>query len=267
MPTQSFGVPPNTWTYSKEAGYDLSRGADSERAKTLATHKGPVKIDPKRSALVVIDNQNFFLHPGFRTHAPGLAAKDLLVKYGIPASRSAGVKVLWVNWGLTDDEIANMPPSQAATFGAITTGDKSVGDFGCEEGIVAGVNAGRRLVRGSWNAELYGELQGMYEEGEKAGTDVWIHKNRMSGLWGPGTPLETYLRENKIESLFFAGVNADQCVWGTLIDGHNKGFDTFYVKDLSATTSPKACTEATEYNTSSFGFLLTAEEYAKGLLA
>lgn len=35
----------------------------------------------------------------------------------------------------------------------------------------------------------------------------------MSGMWGPGTPMETYLRENQIETLFFAGVNADQCVW------------------------------------------------------
>lgn len=71
-----------------------------------------------------------------------------------------------------------MPPCHAASFGGVPSsrhGDN--GGFGAELGEVAGVDAGRRLMRESWNAELFGELQGMYEEGEKAGTDVWIHKS------------------------------------------------------------------------------------------
>ena len=34
------------------------------------------------------------------------------------------------------------------------------------------------IMRGEYNSDLYGPLQGLYLEGEKAGTDVWIHKNR-----------------------------------------------------------------------------------------
>ena len=37
---------------------------------------------------------------------------------------------------------------------------------------------GRLLMRGEFNSELYGPLQGLYEQGRDAGTDVWIHKNR-----------------------------------------------------------------------------------------
>ena len=37
---------------------------------------------------------------------------------------------------------------------------------------------GRLLMRGTKNAELYGQLQVEYEKGVKEGTDVWIHKNR-----------------------------------------------------------------------------------------
>ena len=37
---------------------------------------------------------------------------------------------------------------------------------------------GRLLMRDQFNSALYGPLQHLYEEGEKAGTDVWIHKNR-----------------------------------------------------------------------------------------
>lgn len=52
-----------------------------------------------------------------------------------------------------------------------------------------------------------------------------------------------------------------------MIDAHNKGFDVVYVKDLSATTSPVACAEATEFNSGIVGFVTTAEEMAKGLRA
>ena len=33
-------------------------------------------------------------------------------------------------------------------------------------------------MRNAYNSELYGPLQEEYLKGQKAGTDVWIHKNR-----------------------------------------------------------------------------------------
>ena len=33
-------------------------------------------------------------------------------------------------------------------------------------------------MRDAYNSELYGPLQDEYLKGQKAGTDVWIHKNR-----------------------------------------------------------------------------------------
>jgi nicotinamidase-related amidase len=95
-------------------------------------------------------------------------------------------------------------------------GSKMPGDFG------------RLLMRGERNADLYGPLQAEYLQGKEHGTDMWIHKNRsvclcltnaeyplkdafrMSGLWGYQTALDLYLQENGINTLFFAGVNADQ---------------------------------------------------------
>ena len=86
---------------------------------------------------------------------------------------------------------------------------------------------GRLLMRGEYNADLYGPLHQLYHEGKKQGTDVWIHKNRsadklsraqpcsrrfgrMSGIWGYQTALDLYLQEHGITTLLFAGVNADQ---------------------------------------------------------
>jgi nicotinamidase-related amidase len=36
--------------------------------------------------------------------------------------------------------------------------------------------------------------------------------DRLSGLWGAQTPLGIWLEENQMTTLFFGGVNADQCV-------------------------------------------------------
>jgi len=41
-------------------------------------------------------------------------------------------------------------------------------------------------------------------------------------LQGAQTPLGLWLQENEITTLFFGGVNSDQCVWSTLIDAYFK---------------------------------------------
>lgn len=120
---KSYGPLGNQWIYSKETGYDLTRSIASPAPLSLETDKGMIKIAPTKSALIIIDMQsvpfflppyreltnvgwglgfgrNFFLHPEMRTHAPGLAAKDVLLSTVIPAARSNGIRILWVNWGL-----------------------------------------------------------------------------------------------------------------------------------------------------------------------
>lgn len=74
------------------------------------------------------------------------------------------------------------------------------------------VDAGRLLMIGEWNSELFGPLDGLWEEGRELGErgDVWIHKNRMSGLWGTGSELEGYLEKEGIKTLMFTGVS--RCV-------------------------------------------------------
>ena len=61
----------------------------------------------------------------------------------------------------------------------------------------------------------------------------------MSGLWGPQSSLDLYLQEEGITTLFMSGVNADQCVLGTLIDSYYRGYDVVLVQDATATTSPE----------------------------
>ncbi|PCH38006.1 Isochorismatase hydrolase [Wolfiporia cocos MD-104 SS10] len=205
-----------------------------------------VRVAKDKSAIVIIDMQNFFLHPDLRDHPTGLECVLPLMNV-VPALRTQGIKILWVNWGLTEHELHTIPPSLVRGFmkgGRGGFGSQLPGQFG------------RLLMRGEYNSDLYGPLHGLYEEGKREGTDVWIHKNRMSGIWGYQTALDLYLQEHGITTLFFAGVNADQCVLGTLVDAYFRGYDCITLKDCIATTSPTGGLENVLYNAgNSYGFV------------
>ncbi|EMC98879.1 hypothetical protein BAUCODRAFT_382873 [Baudoinia panamericana UAMH 10762] len=310
----------NFWLYSSRTGFDLTHPPKPDSAPvtpsiTIKTTNVPITIDPAKSALIIIDMQNFFLSPAFgRKRGAGHAALDQLAQVAIPAARKAGIRVVWVNWGLSDEDIAQLPPAVTRTFGFEVVNDeegvmngnaferKGAGDgvdrhgdtgvlgghtqfedgkkgrkykgLGSEMGVVEDpetgdeVDAGRMLSRGAWNSALYAPLDKIYEEGTKLSSrpDVWIHKNRMSGMWGPKTDLEQFLEKEGILTLFFTGVNTDQCVGGTLTDSLSKGFDCILVKDGTGTTSPEYAQQCFEYNAANgFGFATTCKDFADGV--
>ena len=57
-----------------------------------------------------------------------------------------------------------------------------IGSITVENGKV--INAGRLLMRDTWNAALPPSLEAAYKQGQRleAKLDVWIHKNRLSGF-------------------------------------------------------------------------------------
>ena len=73
------------------------------------------------------------------------------------------------NWGLTEHELTTIPPSLVRGF--MKGGHGGFGAHLAEP-------FGRLLMRDQLNSALYGPLQHLYEDGSKAGTDAWIHKNR-----------------------------------------------------------------------------------------
>ena len=157
----------------------------------------------------------------------------------ISAFRKNGMKVLWTNWGLDNFDLVTIPPSFLEGFSSDGTAATS---FGSDMGAVRDANGstiqlGRKLMRGSWNARPWGDLYPAMVQGLASGSDLYFNKSklvhflrssneglsqtcpstdRLSGLWGAQTPLGLWLQENEITTLFFGGVNADQCVWGTV---------------------------------------------------
>ena len=215
------------------------------RAVAFDAQPKPLEIDLARTALIVIDMQNDFCHPDGWLAGIGvdiLPAREPIAPLLrlLPGLRAAQVPVVWVNWGARPD-LANISPALRHVY------DPEGLDVGL--GYSGGPRRAPVLTEGSWSAAIVDELKP--EPG-----DIRVSKHRMSGFWD--TPLDSILRNLRVETLLFAGVNADQCVLHTLADANFLGYDTILLEDATATTSPAFCMEATLYNVRQiFGFTAT----------
>ena len=141
-----------------------------------------------------------------------------------------------------------------------------IGPVELEDGST--VDGGKLLMRDTWNAGLPPALDAAYREGRSLQhcPDVWIHKNRMSGLWGGSSPCTDFLEKEGITTLLFSGVNTDQCVGGSLQDAFTKGWDCILLKDGCGTTSPEFAKECVEFNCArTWGFVSDCEMLAEGV--
>lgn len=269
-----FGGKKNFWLYSNAHGWDLTHPSTPSSPAIypqipLATTSARVTIDPVKTALVIIDLQNYFLSPnlGRPSEAIGLKVVDRLLEHAIPACRQAGIPIVWLGWGLTEQDIDEMPPAIVKGFAADNnfSGERRVEGLGSDIGSVrlddgSVVEGGRVLMRDQWNSAMYAPL-----EEKREGQDIRIHKNRLSGFWG-GTASEELLSSRGIRTLLFAGANTDQCVGGSLQDAFTKGWDCLLLSDGCATTSPDFARRCIEFNTKEgWGFMLSCEGLAKGV--
>ena len=272
-PQEVIGGKKNFWLHSEADGYDLTHPETPTSPPVypripLKTTTARVSIDPTKSALVVVDLQNYFLSPslGRPADAVGLKVVDTLLKHAIPACRKVAIPIVWLNWSLTEQDIDDMPPTIVKGFAADDNfdGERQIKGLGSDVGPVrledgSCIDGGLVLMREQWNTELYTPLEKSHEP-----QDIWIHKNRLSGFWG-GTTIEDALSARGIRTLLFAGANIDQCVGGSLQDACVKGWDCLLLRDGCATTSPRYAEQCIEFNTETgWGFMLSCEDLARG---
>ncbi len=105
----------NFWLLTQQHGWDLTHPEDlkSPRPDTklrLETTTAPVTIDPAKTALVIVDMQNFFLSAARgRSKGPGHRAEEALLNKAISAARKANIQVVWITWGITQEELGVLP--------------------------------------------------------------------------------------------------------------------------------------------------------------
>jgi nicotinamidase-related amidase len=242
QPLRTLGKGPNAWQVN-QAIADITRLQKPPQPVILATETKTLHLDLAKTAILVIDMQNDFCHPdGWLAHigvdvTPARQPIAPLQKL-LPQLRAVDVPVIWVNWGNRPD-LLNISANSLHVYNP--TGE------GVGLGDRLPKNGAKVLTAGSWAAAVVDELEQLPE-------DIRVDKYRMSGFWD--TPLDSILRNLGKTTLFFAGVNADQCVLTTLCDANFLGYDCILIKECTATTSPEYCWLATLYNVKQcFGFV------------
>lgn len=223
----------HVWTVDADE-VSLVRPVVPPRAYGFDAAPHPVVVDLARTALVVVDMQNDFIHED--GWFAGKGVDPLPLRAPVPAInalsrflRERDVPVIWLNWGVRADGL-NLPPSLAFV------GKRTAGDRGYTDPDPDG--RGQALTRGSWGAEIHADL-------ETGPDDILVDKSRYGGF--TDNDFDGVLRNLGVHTLIFTGINIDRCVFATLTEATFRGYDAILIEDAVATPSPEACTEAVHF--------------------
>ena len=194
------------------------------------------KVDPARSALLLIDLQNdFFSDKGVHARN-GVDVKSLRQK--LPACvelsnlcKEQKMLVIHVRYVLHVDKTG-----RATDIGPFVAGARP---WLIDEG----------LRPGTWGAAVIEEL---------GGCDYDVEKTRASAFFG--TYLETLLRCLGIETLIFSGFATNLCVENTFRDAWVRDYTVIGIKDAMI-THDEVLQEASERNMDIMGHCLSLEEF------
>ena len=253
LKTSAMGSSPaNQWQVNAQE-VDVSR-ANTRPVRRIRIDAQPQNLvfDAARSAMVIVDMQNDFCAKGGYLDYRGVnyeadRAPISPLSGLVPFLRGKNVCVIWLNWGVRAD-LLNSHPSLLHAHTHDGTG------AGLGQSIPGGAPI---LLKDSWGAQIVDELN-------PGSRDIHVTKYRFSGFWD--TELDSILRNLGVITIFFAGVNADQCVMTTLQDASFLGYDVVMLEDCVATTSPQYCMDATLYNVRLlFGFTARSNALMRGL--
>ncbi len=185
-------------------------------------NRGEIQLDPKRSAVIVVDMINEFCKPGGRMVLPGY---ETLVPYQlsvIDAARQSGVPVIWVR----DSHRRNLRRDREM------------------------LKRTPHGVEGTWATEVIEEL-GVRED------EFVVFKGRYSAFFQ--TDLDLLLKDMQIDQLVVFGVVTNICVRSTVHDAFFLGYEAVVPRDCCAATGPRE-QESTLYDVSThFGIVTDAE--------
>lgn len=174
-------------------------------------YPGTRHIDPKRTALIVVDMQRFFLEPGQAAYLPGgdgAPSAEEVVENSVKAvdlCRRHGIQVIWSRWGLRGDgwDVGRWAPKWPTWR--------------------AGTPAGP-----SWENPAT-EIVDALKPGP--GEPVF-DKSRYSSFWG--TPLDTFLQHlPNVDTLVIIGVTTGFCVRYTVEDAFSRDYAVVVLADCT----------------------------------
>lgn len=198
-------------------------------------------MDPKTTALVLIEFQNDFTSEGGTLHgavAEVMAATDMLAntKEALDAAHAAGATVIHspISFQPGYFEISKHP-----------------------YGILKGVVDTNSFVKGTWGCEIVGDVA-------PAEGDIVLEGKRGLDAFG-STNLDFILRSLGIKTVVLAGFLTNCCVESTMRSAYEKGFEVVTLTDAVGATSVEEHENAIKYDYPMFSKPTTTAEFVAGL--
>ncbi len=191
-------------------------------------------VDPKRTAVVLIEYQNDFTSEGGALHA---AVAGVMEQTGMlentrklaEAARAAGATVVYA------------PITFVPGYGELSAHPY---------GILKGVVDSTAFVKGEWGAEIVDALApqpgDVIVEG-KRGLDTFATTN-----------LDFILRARGIDTIALGGFLTNCCVESTMRSGYEKGYQVITLSDCVAATSAEEHENAIKYDYPMFSEVMTS---------
>jgi len=194
-------------------------------------------MNPKQTAVVLIEYQNDFTSDGGTLHAAVKAVMDRSNMLAntvetVKKARALGATIVHAPITFTDDyrELTSQP-----------------------YGILKGVVDSKSFRKGTWGAEIVDALK-------PAPKDIVIEGKR--GLCGfASTNLDFILRSRGITDIALGGFLTNCCVESTMRTGYEKGYNVVTLKDCTAALSEEEQRLAVEKNYPMFSRPLTHSEF------
>jgi len=161
-------------------------------------------IDPKATAMIVVDMQNDFVASGAAMETPAARAIVPKLSEALKICRGAGIKIIYT---------AHVHRSDGSDMGL----------FDDMHPPIANRDA---LVDGTPGVEIYPELA-------PATSEHVIKKHRYSGFFG--TDLDIILREWGIDTVIVSGTTTENCCFATARDAMFRNYRVVFLSDATAT--------------------------------
>ena len=184
-------------------------------------------LDPRKSALVVVDMQNAFMLPGV-AHALCPMAQEIVPNINrlAEAVRETGGTVFWIKTTFTQEALRSW-----STYFEMTTPDR----------VAKRIEA---LTADSEGHRLWSGL-------DVRPQDPILEKNRFSAFIQGSSDLDVRLRERGIDTIMVTGTVTSVCCESTARDAMMRNFKTVMVTDGNAATTDE------DHNASLIAFYLS----------
>jgi ureidoacrylate peracid hydrolase len=225
---------------------------EKSRVVTLEAEPAPLKIDLRRTAIIVVDMQNAFMGKGGLFELMGFDVTKFqpIIQTANKINslaRANGVKVIYVAHRLSPD-FREMGGPDAGFWHKSNQRRMFTEHPEWHDKMV---------IRHTWGTEIIKEMMPQNSE-------IVVEKPRYSAF--DGTDLDTTLKAFDIKYLVFTGIASNICVEASLRDGSNKGYFSIFMSDATSAAGPSFMQDATIHNVKFiYGWVSTSEKLDKAL--